>query len=355
MRMGRTLWDFENPSLRISVAPGGGHIAGLYLKQGHPRAKRLPNPLWTPPWKSIEPSSYQPKKHDRVYGGAPEGRLLSGILGHNLVLDIFGTPSASEVRAGGLTHGEAGVTNWKRKGSRGFSARLPQAQLEVSREITFHRDLPVARVRTRVSNLGRYDRPIAWTEHVSFGPPFLAPHTEFSLPARRALVYPGKMGADSQLEPGREFVWPNAPLLAGGSIDQQFPPRASRASDFTTQLFETPSNLAWFTATNPKLDLAVGYLFHRSDFPWIGIWDEKKARAAPPWNRRTYVRGMEFSCTPLPGSRRQMIDQGKVFGVPAFRWIEALGSIEAVFVLYMGAANSGDLQEQALRFLNTEG
>ena len=50
-----------------------------------------------------------------------------------------------------------------------------------------------------------------------------------------------------------------------------------------------------------------------------------------------------------------MIDQGKVFGVPAFRWVEALGSIEADFVLYMGAANNGDLQEQALRFLNTEG
>jgi hypothetical protein len=352
--MRRALWEFENPSLRISVAPGGGHIAGLYLKKGHPRAKRLPNPLWTPPWKSIEPTAYKPRKHDRVYGGAPEGPLLSGILGHNLALDTFGTPSAAEVRAGGLTHGEAGVTVWKRKGVRGFGARLPEAQLEVSREIIFHRELPVARVRTRVNNVSCYDRPIAWNEHVSFGPPFLAPHTEFSLPARRALVFPADMGPDSQLEPGREFVWPNAPLRDGRTIDHQFPPRAKRASDFTTQLFETPSNLAWFTATNPKLDLAVGYLFHRSDFPWIGIWDEKMGRAAPPWNRRTYVRGMEFSTTPMPGSRRQMIDQGKMFGAPSFRWVEALGSIEAVFVLYMGAANNGDLQEQALRFLNTE-
>ena len=353
--MGRTLWDFENPSLRVSVAPGGGHIAALHLKNGHPRAKHLPNPLWTPPWRSIEPQQYQPKKHDRVYGGAPEGRLLSSILGHNLCLDAFGSPSEAETRAGGLTHGEAGVVTWKRRGSRGFSAKLPQAQLEVSREIIFHRELPVARVRTRVSNLGRYDRPIAWTEHVTFGPPFLAPHTEFSLPARRAMVFAADMGADSHLQPGREFVWPQAPLRSGGSVDHQFTSRERRATDFTTQLFETPSNLAWFTATNPKLDLAVGYLFHRSDFPWIGIWDEKMARTTPPWNRRTYARGMEFSSTPFPVSRRQMIDQGKVFGVPAFRWVEALGSIEADFVLYMGAANNGDLQEQALRFLNTDG
>lgn len=351
--MGRTLWEFSNPSLKISIAPGGGHIAGLRLLQGHPKAKSLPNPLWTPPWTSIEPASYQPKKHDRLYGGAPEGRLLSGILGHNLCLDIFGTPSPAEVKAGGVTHGEAGVSTWKRKGPRGWTVRLPGAQLEVSRELHFHRELPIARVRTRVSNIGLYDRPIAWTEHVTFGPPFLGPHTEFAIPSRRALVFPAEMGADSQLQRGREFVWPNAPLRDGGYVDHQYPPRAKHATDFTAQLFETPSDLAWFTATNPKLDLAVGYLFRRSDFPWIGIWDEKMARATPPWNRRTFTRGMEFSTTPFPGSRREMIEQGKLFGVPTYRWVEAMGAIEADFVLYLGTANSGDLQEQALRFLNT--
>jgi hypothetical protein len=358
----RKLWAFENRSLRILVAPGGGHIAALHLKNGHPRAKSLPNPLWTPPWKSIEPGAYKAGKHDRVYGGAPEGRLLASILGHSLALDSFGTPSAAEIRAGGLTHGEAGVAIWKpagkRRGSVSFSAKLPGAQLEVTREITFHAELPVARVRTVVRNLGRQDRPVAWAEHVSFGPPFLAPHTEFSLPARRAMVYPGEFGADAHLEPGREFVWPLAPLRNGGAAtignqDMQFPPRGRRATSFTAQLFETPSDLAWFTATNPKLDLAVGYLFHRSDFPWVGIWDEKLSRATPPWNRRTFVRGLEFSTTPLPMSRREIISQGKLFGTPTFRWIEALGQIEAVFVLYVGRASASDLQDQALRFLNT--
>src|SRR5580704_9851105 len=133
--MGRVLWDFENPSLRISVAPGGGHIAALHLKNGHPRVKSLPNPLWTPPWKSIEPGAYKAGQHDRVYGGAPEGRLLASILGHNLCLDSFGSPSAAESRAGGLTHGEAGVTVWKpgakRRNTFSFSAKLPGAQLDV--------------------------------------------------------------------------------------------------------------------------------------------------------------------------------------------------------------------------------
>jgi hypothetical protein len=355
----RKLWAFENQSLRILVAPGGGHIAALQLKNGHPRAQSLPNPLWTPPWKSIEPGAYRPAKHDRVYGGAPEGRLLASIMGHNLALDSFGSPSPAEVRAGGLTHGEAGVVVWKKDGKRGaFSAKLPGAQLEVVREITFHAELPLAKVHTVVRNLGLQDRPVAWCEHVSFGPPFVAPHTEFTLPARRAMVYPGEFGVDAHLEPGREFVWPHAPLRKGaaaGAVNQnmQFPPGGRRATSFTAQLFETPSDLAWFTAANSKLDLAVGYVFHRSDFPWIGIWDERFSRTTPPWNRRTLVRGLEFSTTPFPTSRREIITQGKIFGVPTFRWIEALGQIEATFVLYAGRARASDLQDHALRFLNT--
>jgi len=348
----RKLWTFENSSLRLQVAPGGGHIAGLYLKNGHPRAKRLPNPLWLPPWKSIEPQKYRSSKHDRLYGGPPEGRLLSGILGHSLALDTFGSPSEAEIRAGALTHGEAGVLEWKRRGAAAYSVRLPVAQLEAERSITFHKTLSMARVETTIGNLGLLDRPIAWAEHVTFGPPFLTAQTHFDIPARRALVYPTELGADSLLVAGREFVWPDAPARRGNTLDWRRPPAAKRATDYTALLFETPGDFAWFTAINPRLDLAVGYLFRRTDFPWIGVWDEKYARVAPPWKRRTWARGLEFSTTPLPMSRRAVIDMGKLFGVPTFRWVEAKGEITAPFVVYAGPASQHDLFDQAVRFLN---
>lgn len=352
--MKRKLWTFENPSLRLLVAPGGGHIASLRLKKkGHPKAKRLPNPLWAPPWKSIEPYRYRPSVHDRKYGGPPEGRLLSGILGHNLCLDSYGTPSTAEIRAGGLTHGQAGALEWKRKGASGLGVRLPEAQLEVLRRIFLHRDLPIAKVQTTVRNLTPLDRPIAWVEHVTFGPPFLSAQTRFEVPARRAIVFPADFGADSLLDPGREFVWPQAPARAGKSLDWQLAPPAHRATDFTAQLFETPGDLAWFKAMNPKMNLTVGYLFHRSDFPWLGIWDEKFARTAPPWNRRTWARGMEFSTTPFPMSRRGFIDMGKLFGTPTYRWIDARGTLSVSFVVYVGPASQAGLFDQALRFLKT--
>lgn len=344
--MKRKLWTFENRSLSIQVAPGGGHIAALRLKKAN-----LPNPLWTPPWKSIEPAAYRPKKHDRVYGGPPEGRLLASILGHNLCLDSYGTPSTAEIRAGGLTHGEAGVVKWKRAGLSGFAARLPVAQLEVVRKIVFHPQLPIAMVRTTVSNRSTQDRPIAWAEHVTFGPPFLGKRTEFEIPARRAMVYPADFGGDSLLDPGREFVWPKAPARYGETLDWSLAPSPKRVSDFTAQLIETPGNLAWFKAANPKME--VGYVFHRSDFPWIGVWDEKLARTAAPWNRKTWARGMEFSTTPFPMSRRGFLDMGKLFGTPTYRWIDARGEVTTAFVIYLGQAGAPDMFDQAVRFLNS--
>ena len=38
---------------------------------------------------------------------------------------------------------------------------------------------------------------------------------------------------------------------------------------------------------------------------------------------------MEFGVSPMAESRRQMIDRGSLFGVPAYRWLPAKIRIEA--------------------------
>lgn len=44
-----------------------------------------------------------------AYGADAESRLLSGLHGHNLCLDLFGPPSKEEEAVGMLVHGEAGM------------------------------------------------------------------------------------------------------------------------------------------------------------------------------------------------------------------------------------------------------
>src|SRR5256714_7379844 len=101
---GRRAHSIENADLRVTVLAGGGHIAGILDKRSGV------NPLWIPPWRSIEPSSYDPARHPE-YGGDAESRLLAGIMGHNLCLDVFGAPSAAEAAARMSVHGEGPVVD----------------------------------------------------------------------------------------------------------------------------------------------------------------------------------------------------------------------------------------------------
>ncbi len=101
----RSSFQLESPSLRATVLAEGGHIAELLHKDTGV------NPLWTPPWPSIEPSTYDPAKHPG-YGLNAESKLLAGIMGHNLCMDLFGGPSEDEAAAGISVHGEASVAKY---------------------------------------------------------------------------------------------------------------------------------------------------------------------------------------------------------------------------------------------------
>ena len=97
---GRRAAIVENDALRVTALEEGGHIAEIFDKRSGV------NPLWTPPWASIEPSTYSPVRHPE-YGDGSDARLLAGIMGHNLCVDIFGGPSDAEAAAGLTPHGDA--------------------------------------------------------------------------------------------------------------------------------------------------------------------------------------------------------------------------------------------------------
>ena len=102
-------------------------------------------------------------------------KLLSGILGHNLCLDIFGPPSEAEYAAGITVHGESSVAPYEVEAiaSRIVArTRLPLAQLDFEREIELL-EKGIVKIRETVTNLTGMDRPLAWTQHVTLGPPFL--------------------------------------------------------------------------------------------------------------------------------------------------------------------------------------
>jgi hypothetical protein len=333
---GRQCTSIENEHLRVTVLHEGGHIAEIRDRETGV------NPLWTPPWPSIEPSHFgsAPGHPDR-FGSGPESRLLAGIMGHNLCLDIFGGPSVEEAAAGLTVHGEGSVVSYEiaqRDAALLMRAHFPLARLDFERRLELH-GRTVA-ITESVQNLTAADRPIGWTQHVTLGPPFLQKGaTVFRSSATRSKVFEGAFGDHDYLAAGAEFDWPFAPRPGGGSADLRLMNGDTASSAFTAHLMDPARDRAFFVAFSPAAKLVFGYVWKQADFPWMGIWEENCSRVHAPWNGNTLARGLEFGVSPMPETRRQMIERGNLFGSPTYRWLPAKSRIEVGYRAVMAPAD----------------
>ena len=315
---GRRAVSIENRDLRVTVLACGGHIAEIFDKASGA------NPLWAPPWPSIEPSAYDPWKH-KIYGSGCDAKLLAGIMGHNVCLDLFGGPDPEEAGAGIGAHGEAPVVDYQVDTSNGlrFKANLRLAQMQFERKLSL--EGRTLRFHETVENLCAFGRPIGWTQHVTLGPPFLVRgETQFRCSATRSKVFEGNFGDHDYLKAGAEFDWPVAPGADLSRLNS-----AARSSAFTTHLMGEP---AFFAAWSPVHRLAITYAWRRTDFPWLGIWEENHSRRHAPWNGETLARGMEFGMSPFPESRREMVQRGSLFNTRTYGWLPAHGTLEVDYV-----------------------
>ncbi len=334
---GRRAATIENEALRVTVLVEGGHIAEVF---DHHTGT---NPLWTPPWPSLEPSAWTPAVHRGTYGSGTDARLLAGIMGHNICLDIFGGPSPDEAAAGLTAHGDGPVVAYEIShsdaGGLAMHALLPLARVRFERRLELRGR--AVNVHERVESLCGVDRPIGWTEHVTLGPPFLEKGaTEFRASATRSQVFESAFGAADYLQPGALFEWPDAPRKDGEVADLRVFTSQPRSSAYTAHLMETDGRPAFFIAYSPAARLAFGYLWRAADFPWMGIWEENYSRTGPPWNSRTLTRGMEFGVSPFPETRRAMVERGRLFETPTYRWLPANGAIEASYWIVLQSAAS---------------
>ncbi len=334
---GRQAVEISNGVLSLIVTVEGGHIASVR----HSAADV--NPLWTPEWPTIEPSRFDAAVHTQ-FGAGAESRLLAGIFGHNLCLDLFGGPSGDEAAAGLGVHGESSVARYDIAATAADAltqtATFPGAGLAFRRDIWLVGDAAV--VRETVTNLSPCDRPSAWTQHVSLGAPFVEPGaTRFRVSATRSKVYEGDFGGEDAAQvAGAEFDWPLCPSHDGGSIDLRVYPGSARSAGYTAHLMDPAREQSFFTAWHPGFRLAFGYVWRRADFPWLGRWEENRSRQLPPWNGREITCGMEFGVSPMPESRRQMIERGSLFGVPGYRWLPAGRAVAVEYQLFARPADA---------------
>jgi len=323
---GRQAARLENELLRVTVLQEGGHIAEIFDKRAGV------SPLWIPHWTSMEPSQFDRQKPEQ-YGTGSEAKLLAGIMGHNLCLDLFGAPSEEEARQSQTVHGEGSISRYDITESPGeltLQLALPIAQLMFSRTIQLQNEQ--ISIQETVENLSSMDRPLAWTQHVTLGPPFLDPETtQVEASMTRSMVLEKDPGVGAYLIPGAVFSWPLAPRMDGNQANLRRMNAVPPASTYTAHLADPEREDAYFVAFSPHFRLAFGCIWKRSDFPWLGIWEENCSRPGLPWNGRTITRGMEFGVSPFPESRKEMVNRNRLLDTPTFKWIPARGSLQAEY------------------------
>jgi len=181
---GRHAVAIENDDLRVTVLAEGGHIAEVLDK------RTGINPLWSPPWNPIEPSRFDAAAHAELFGRGSDARLLAGIAGHNLCLDIFGGPSDDEAAAGLTAHGEGSVVAYEiAEFGRSLCMRadFPLARINVERRLELDgRAIQVEeRVESPAASIGRS----AGRSTSRSGRPFLKKASPNSAPRRRGLAH----------------------------------------------------------------------------------------------------------------------------------------------------------------------
>src|SRR5437867_11831136 len=310
----------SNDRLEVTILEQGGAFASLALRDDPDRL----NPLWDPA---------------RMTREAGQKRPAGTGVGHFVCVDGFGPVSPEEQAAGLPGHGEAHRQAWKlvsstREGgvvTAAFSAELPLTQERFSRTVRIRDGEQVVYVASELENLLAFDRPVCWAEHATIGAPFLEPEkTVVDLPARRSRTRrhdkdPGPLS--HRLAYLQEFTCPIAPLAAGGLVDLRAAPPNPNSLDHTTCLLDPERPLAFVTALHLEKRLLVGWLFKREEFPWLQSWENYTPNLK-------MARGLEFSTQPFDVPRREVIDMGRMFDAPVYRWLPARSRIRSSFLIF---------------------
>ena len=307
----------ENDRIELLVLNKGGAFASLTLKDD---AGKM-NPLWNPVMLA--------RKEGR------EGRFGDSI-GHFVCVDGFGPTSKEESAAGFQGHGEAHRQPWEQVSAEKtgkvqrikWKATLPIVQEVLTRQVELVDGEQVVYVESELESLLGFDRPANWAEHGTIGYPFLTPEkTVVDASVGRCETRPYTNSRQHRLESEKEFQYPAAPLIAGGSTNLRTVPAQPNSMDHTGCLFDTSRRLAFVTAINLEQKMMFGYLIRREEYPWLQEWMNYPANLS-------LARGLEFGTQPFDVSRRETVEMGKLFGQAAFRWLPAKSKIGTRFLMF---------------------
>jgi hypothetical protein len=298
---GRRAFTLENDHMVVSTLPGGGFIGEVRFKSSDP--KKSINVMRVPHYQTIDPNTYDIARDGDRYGTGMQRRLMSGYMGHFVAFPHFASASDAELAQDYGQHGEAIAVAWqtqkvetaKDRVSLRYFADLPKTRFKMERTITLPSDETVAYVEESVENLEAFGRPVQWTQHVTFGPPFVALNKNFvDAPVESVVLRSGETARDLRVFSGTPNTW----------------------------LMDGSKPAVYFTMYNVDYPVLVGYIFEAAPNRWVLDWQENQRMDEKPWDRKVVARGVCIGDSVI-GGLRNAVQRGSQLGTPVFSWIDA--------------------------------
>lgn len=283
----------QNDSVYLTIDPFGGAITAFCLKAN-----------------DINPLSFAFTKEQM-----PENNKAgANYQGHFVCIGRWGEPSAGEIKAGLPNHGEFANSSWtitqQHEAFLQMQTVAAKEGLQVDRTIVMDQDSPVYIVKEVITNINSLGRLYNIVQHPTLAVPFLNETTIVNCNASKGFNQALYKEILSNV-----IEWPFAKDDLNNTIDLQTP-RASYNAVYSF-VVKPGDEYGWITAFSPKHNLLIGYIWKRSDYPWIHVWQHYN-------DSKLQYCGIEFGTAGIHKPFHEILNTATtLFGEKTYEYIDA--------------------------------
>ena len=335
----------QNDFVKLVIDPAGGAFTQYCLKQGEfDSAGESKSELKKTPC-NVNPLDFKFLHKD------PSGELE--FKGHFLCLGNWGDPSPGEQKSGLKKHGEFAGIIWEFN-TIGNDAMMKASSalegIQIIRKIQLARNSSCIKISEVIKNTESRGRMYNMVQHPTIAGDFLNERTIVNCNATSGFDYLNR--SDTIFSSGKWPLYKNA----HGQVINLENPKLVYNSVFPT-VIDPGSEYGWISAYSPDHHLLLGYLWKRSDYPWINHWihfaddpsskvsglsvnnneEEVRVHSDTGLTSRMIYRGLEFGTTGMHMSFKEIIDKKlfEVLGERSFEFLDAGEQKERSYFMFL--------------------
>ncbi len=290
----------------------------------------------------INPLSFAFSK-EQMPGNNKEGAPYQG---HFLCLGRWGEPSAGEVKAGLPNHGQVANILWdiKKNSSQNtlqMNATAPLEGLSIKRKIVLDATNSLYAVKEVIQNFNPLGRLYNMVQHPTLATPFLDETTIIDCNAAEGFEQAFYKEVNSNT-----IHWPLTKDDKQQGIDLR--KSLTRYNAVFSFVVKEDAEYGWITAFSPKYNLLLGYLWKRSDYPWIHHWQHFT-------NGMIQYRGIEFGTAGIHQPFKEILNTSSIlFGEKTFAFIDAGESISKNYFSFIYETGPAFEGVENIRIINDQ-